>query len=256
MRSDTNRIKKPSLLYFFSEFPRSIWEFFQTLFFLFKYKVTKKSDGQPVLIVPGFLASDSSTRLLRKFLRRLGFVTYGWGLGRNYADLEDLEVLDQKLNKLYKKHNRRITLIGWSLGGVYARKLTTDNIEKVDQLITLGAPYMGIKQPNRAERTYKWLKRGEEISDVEAAWIEDLKKPIDTPTTAIYSKSDGIVSWRTCCEESEYEGHQNIEVRSSHFGMGWNKNVLKIIEDLLFSPHHHIHTLGDQPMSTATYLDK
>jgi hypothetical protein len=233
--SKPREIKKPSLFYFLTEMLRAIWESIVTRFFLRKFKANPnvKGDGHHVLVIPGFMASDFSTSMLRKYINRLGFKAHPWGLGRNYADLDDIEKLTKKVIEFNEESGQKVTLIGWSLGGIYARKLTKDMPERVDQLITLGSPYMGIREPNRAERTYQWIKKGQKIKDVKEEWIDKIQEPVDVPTTAIYSKKDGIVSWKVCREEKDTDMHRNVEVKCSHIGMGMHKEVLKIVGDVL-----------------------
>lgn len=236
MDKKKTEIKKPSLFFFLTEFIRALYESFRARLFIKKYKAQAIGDGHPVFVIPGFMATDLSTGLLRKFLKKIGFTPYPWGLGRNYADLEEVNLLEDKLVDMYEKHKAQVTLIGWSLGGIYARQLSRLRPEMVDQLITLGSPYMGVTEPNRAQLTYRMVKRGEKISEVTEDWVKRLQEHISVPSTAIYSKSDGIVSWKVCREDSDRPMHKNIEVKSSHIGMGMNKSVLKIIAELLLNP--------------------
>ena len=231
---ENEQIRRPPLFYFLTEIPRAFIEYVKVVFFMRKYKTRTTGDGHPFLIVPGFMGSDTSTAVLRKFLYRMGFSPHGWGLGRNYADLEEVDILEKKVDELHEKYQSKVTLIGWSLGGVYARQLAKLRPEKVNHLITLGSPYMGVTKPNRAELTYRMMKKGERIGEVVVDWLEKLPEPISIPSTAFYSKRDGIVSWKTCREENHDHKHQNIEVSSSHIGMGWNQEVLQKLDNVLF----------------------
>lgn len=230
---DLEKIKKPSLYLFLTEIARALRELWQVLPFIKNYQVEKKSDGHTVFVIPGFLASDFSTKPLRRFLTRLGYITCGWELGRNLADVNQLPILAKKIDYLYQKSGRKISLIGWSLGGVYARQLAKEKKDKVRQVITLGSPFRDILAPNNAVFTFniiKWLKGYPEPDPV---FLEDLPKPVPLPSTAIYSKKDGIVPWQACMEIEEDAIHQNIEVNTSHLGMGTQKDVLKIIANRL-----------------------
>lgn len=226
-------IKRPSLFLFFTEVFRALYELRNVLPWIKKYKVSQKGDKHTVMVIPGFMASDVSTKPLRRFLDKLGYQTCGWELGTNLADLKELNIVSEKIDQLYKKNNQPISLIGWSLGGVYARELAKEKPEKIRQVITLGSPFAGVTQPNNANLTFnivKWLKGYPELDE---AFIATLPNPAIVPTTAIYSKKDGIVPWEVCMEQKEDDIHQNIEVKSSHLGMGVHKDVLTIIADRL-----------------------
>ena len=223
-----SQIKRPSLWLFFTEIFRALNELRKCWFYVRRFRVKYPGDGHTVLVVPGFMASDFSTMLLRNFLRRHGYKVHGWGLGTNYADLHQLDVVDQRIDALYQKSGQPISLIGWSLGGVYVRELAKKQPEKIRQVITLGSPYGGIFEPNNANITFKvisWLKK---YPEPDPSFINQLPRPVPVPTTAFYSKKDGIVPWEACIEP-ENGSHQNIEVASSHLGMGVYCEVLEII---------------------------
>lgn len=227
------KIKRPSLFLFFTEMFRALLELRKVLPFIKNYIPKLKGDGHTVMVIPGFMASDVSTKPLRRFLDKIGYTTCGWELGTNLANLEELSVIAQKVETLFAKNQQPISLIGWSLGGVYARELAKEHPEKIRQVITLGSPFGGIMEPNNAHITFnlvKWLKGYPEPDE---AFVATLPNPASVPTTAIYSKKDGIVPWQVCMEKVEDEIHQNIEVKSSHLGMGVNIQVLEVIADRL-----------------------
>lgn len=216
------------------------------------YRSCETGDGHPVLILPGFMASDRSTGPLRKFVDKLGYAAYGWDLGRNVAKIEFLDDLARKMEEIYEIHEEPITLIGWSLGGVFARQLAKAHPDLVRQVITLGAPFRGVSKPNNVAWIYNLLNGGQKVRDVDPAILEDIPLPAPVPTTAIYTKEDGIVPWKLCMEEREDEWHQNIQVRGSHLGLGVNPTVLNIIADRLlhtksewdhFLPHNIVNDL-------------
>ena len=161
---------------------------------------TPRGDGHPVLVLPGFMASDLSTRVLRAFLRERGYQAHGWGLGRNrggHAEL--LPALRSRLAEL--AGGQRVSLVGWSLGGVFARELAKAAPERVRAVITLGSPF------------------GD-------------REPPPVPSTAIYSRSDGIVHWQACREQPAPRT-ENIELIGSHFGLGFHPLALFAIADRL-----------------------
>jgi len=227
-----NPIKRPSLGLYFTEGFRALNERVKSIQFRKKYQPEKKGDNHPVLVIPGFMTNDASCKPLRQFIDRVGYVSYPWGLGRNYADLEDLEILKTTMDSIYQKHGVKMSLIGWSLGGVYARELAKEKPELVRQVITLGSPFGGLQEPNNAAWIYNLIK-GKKAKELDQTWVETIPNPAPVPTTAIFSKKDGIVSYQVCQELKEDKTHQNIEVQSSHLGMGFNKEVLEIIVEKL-----------------------
>ncbi|MEM9820949.1 MAG: alpha/beta hydrolase [Bacteroidota bacterium] len=228
-----DQIKSPPLSLFISEHWRVFFDLRKSYSFLDNYSDEKVGDGHPVLVIPGFMASPTSTRRLRLFLQKIGYHPYDWGLGRNYAKVEDLQILEQSIDKIYEKHQGQLTLIGWSLGGVYARELAKLKSEKIRQVITMAAPFAGINQPNNAQWLYRLISRYWSYNELDQEWIARLPEPAPVPSTALYSKKDGIVPWQVCMEQAEDKLHQNIEVSSSHMGMGFDPLVWTIIADRL-----------------------
>jgi pimeloyl-ACP methyl ester carboxylesterase len=190
-------------------------------------------DGHPVLVFPGWLATDQSTRALRWFLRRRGYHAHGWRLGRNHGPSNDVvEGVVRRLRDLRARHDRRVSLIGWSLGGIYARELARRFPEDVRQVITLATPFRDVAA-TAVTRFYRTLGRGESTPPEETR--RRLRTPPPVPCTSFYSRSDGIVAWQSCLDE---EGPlvENLEVRSSHCGMGHHPTVLLAIADRLAQP--------------------
>lgn len=228
----SNTIKKPSLWLLATEGHRALFEL--GTYYPYKFLKTDKSgDGHPVLVLPGFMATDISTAPLRSFLKRLGYEPYGWGEGRNYANAEYLEHLIEKVEDIFLTHRAKVSLIGWSLGGVFAREIAKRKPNLIRQVITLGSPFNGITEPNNAMWLYELLTDGRGTEDVDPDLLKGLPDPAPVPTTAIYSKEDGVVPWKTCLESFEDELHQNIQVRGSHLGLGVNPAVLEVIKDRL-----------------------
>ena len=192
-----------------------------------------KGDGHAVLVIPGFMASDISTAPIRRLLSHLGYDVHGWELGRNLAYLKDLEKLSQKIDQLYKSQQKPISLIGWSLGGVYARELAKERPEQIRQVIAMASPFGGIREDNNANWLYDFIHGSNGVDKVAPEWLADLPNPAPVPSTAFYSKQDGIVSWKVCMEKVEDKWHQNIELDTSHIGMGVSPEALTIIVDRL-----------------------
>lgn len=224
-------IKRPSLLLYFTESFRAMGDRIASIKFRKTYTPPIKGDGHPVLVVPGFLTSDTSTKILRNFLARIGYTPYAWELGRNYGDIEDITTLVAKLDALHNQHQEKISLIGWSLGGVYARELAKTRPHLIRQVITLGSPFAGLQEPNNASWIFDLMK-GKKAQELDPAWLATVPNPAPVPTTALYSKKDGIVSWKVCMEKEDTL-HQNVEIKGSHLGFGFNKAVMAVVADRL-----------------------
>jgi pimeloyl-ACP methyl ester carboxylesterase len=225
-------IKKPALFWYLTEGIRATFELLRCLVFMafYRYPNPPKSDGRPVMVIPGFLGNDLSTRLLRKFIGKLGYTVYGWELGTNLGNLNDLKTLSARVKSLQTQHGEKISLIGWSLGGIYARELAKENPQAVRRIITLGSPFSDLEAPNHARWIFDLINKGEQL---DAQWSAKIPLPAPVPTTAIYSKQDGIVPWAACMEQMPDAAHQNIEVRGSHFGLPANIAVFQIVKTRL-----------------------
>ncbi|MCZ6726363.1 MAG: alpha/beta hydrolase [Acidobacteria bacterium] len=195
-----------------------------------------RGDGHAVLVLPGFLASSSSTGPLRSFLEGRGYNAQRWKLGRNWGFFEELgRAMNQRVRDLHELSGRKVSLIGWSLGGVYARELARDLPELVRQVITLGSPFRGRGGGNHATRLYAAIA-GQHPKDVADELFETMAHPPPVPTMAIVSKSDGIVSWRTAIERLEHDRVENVGVHGSHCGLGVNPAAWIAIADRLAQP--------------------
>jgi len=234
---ENHTVTRPSMFWLLTEAGRAVTELGLSVPYR-KFLVRKnQGDGHPVLVLPGFMATDTSTGPLRRYIEDLGYTAYSWDLGRNTAKLVFLDTLLKKIDAIHEEHQEKITLIGWSLGGVFARQLAKARPELIRQIITMGSPFKGIHQPNNVAWIYNFFNPRKQIKDIDPILSADLPLPAPVPTTAIYTKEDGIVPWEMCIEEED-ELHQNIQVRGSHLGLGVNPSVLEIIEDrLLYSRH-------------------
>ena len=223
----------PSKLLMFLE-PRAILEYSSVLFSKRALSNVPEGKGQPVVVMPGLGTTDASTKVFRDFLEKIGYEAYGWGQGRNigFKPYKE-ERLINRLNHLYEHHQEPIHLIGWSLGGIYAREIAKRIPKKIFQVISFGSPFAGGKhQKTNVNWVYKILS-GEKIEDVKDKRSEYLHMPPPVPTTSIFSKTDGIVSWQYCRDVVETSTVQNIEVKGSHCGMGFNGKIYYIVADRL-----------------------
>lgn len=197
-------------------------------------------DGHSVVVCPGFLTSDRSTGFLRRFIRSKGYNVYGWNLGRNLGpgvEGHNIDELADWVITVYRQSRRKVSLVGWSLGGVMARELAKRMPDTIRQVITLGSPIAG--QPESS--TISWLYERiagplDEASLEMQALLEMLHVPPGhVPSTAIFTKTDGIVPWRGCIEPPR-PTTDNIEVLASHCGLGVNPFVFFAIADRLALP--------------------
>lgn len=193
-----------------------------------------RGDGHPVLVLPGLLAGDITTVPLRRFLRALSYDARGWDLGVNVGPSDALRgQLEELLINTHRVTGERLSLIGWSLGGIYARELARAHPEVVRGVITLGTPFRDISATHAA-RLVPIRPGGRSLRDAHDLRAY-LRTPIPVPTTSIYSKTDGIVHWQSCLE-SEGPERENVEVACSHTGMGFHADVLAVIADRLAQP--------------------
>jgi pimeloyl-ACP methyl ester carboxylesterase len=232
MDGNSIELKKPSFFWFLTEGGRAFVEWSTLIPYQLIKKRSQKGDGHPVLVFPGFMASDTSTKPLRSFLDSIGYNSYGWDVGRNYGDPNTIEELTEMVEYLYRSHHKKVSIIGWSLGGIYARQVAKELPHITRQVITLGSPFAGLDKPNNAVWIYNLLTGGKGISQIDPDYLREIPQPAPIPTSAIYSKEDGVVPWQACLE-IESEIHQNIRVRGSHFGLGVNPVVLQIIANRL-----------------------
>jgi pimeloyl-ACP methyl ester carboxylesterase len=195
-----------------------------------------KGDGHPVMVLPGFMGSDTYNASLRRFLASLGYAVHGWGLGQNLGPRDGaLEKLAERLEDLADRYGSKLSLVGHSLGGIFARELAREFPDRVRQVISLGSPFgVGRRTGSYPARLFARLNPRETLT-VEENRLH-LAPPV--PTTAVYSRGDGIVNWRTS-RQSPVHGHvhsENIEVYGSHCGMTLNPTIWYLVADRLAQP--------------------
>jgi pimeloyl-ACP methyl ester carboxylesterase len=188
-------------------------------------------DGHPVIVFPGLAAADFTTVALRSFLRDRGYVPYPWRQGFNLGPRHGvLDACRDQVRELAQKHGQRVSLVGWSLGGLYAREIAKEQPENARCVVTLGTPFAGHPRATNAWRVYE-LVSGQRVDD--HGLTAGLKVAPPCPTTSIYSKTDGVVAWQ-CSINDEAPHTENIEVvTASHIGMGMNPLALYALADRL-----------------------
>jgi pimeloyl-ACP methyl ester carboxylesterase len=191
---------------------RAIHEFGAFIGALPLLSLAPRGDGHPVLVLPGLVASDTSTRPLRSFLQSKGYAVSGWRQGRNLGLRDGVQqAMVDLVHQLSDTQGRKISLIGWSLGGLYARQLAKMMPDRVRSVITLGSPFAGHPRATNAWRVYEMAsgRRAEE----DHRFGGSLSEPPPVPTTAIFSRTDGICAWQGCKETSSAIA-ESIEVES------------------------------------------
>ncbi|MEP4889013.1 MAG: hypothetical protein ABJV04_03220 [Aliiglaciecola sp.] len=199
-----------------------------------------RGDKHPVMVLPGFLASDISTKPIRTFLKMKGYKSYGWGLGRNLGTHivgGQHIVSDQLLNKvieLHVKYDKKVSLVGWSLGGILAREIARAIPDCVRQVISLGSPFNGPQGSAPVAAKMFQLINGD-LNQREPHAAKRIIPPPEVPSTAIFSRSDGVAHWQSCINSNEHlhSLSENIEVKGSHMGLGHNSQVLWIVANRL-----------------------
>ena len=226
-------IQRPSLALLCSEPFRAATEFAWHRFG--KLAATTPGDGHPVVIFPGLGADGRSVAALRLRCRALGYDAFDWGQGYNIGPQGDLDVwlgsLQSQVGNLLAGHTQRATLIGWSLGGFYAREIGKLMAPRIRQVITLGTPFNAEADHSNVGWLFRLLN-GHSVA-IDSALSQRLRTPPPMRTTSIYSRSDGVVAWQTCCHHKKSSLVQDIEVGGSHVGMCWNQNVLAAVADRL-----------------------
>lgn len=194
-------------------------------------------DGHPVVVYPGLGGGAFTTAHLRRVLKDAGFTVHDWEGGVNTGPegmFDDwLGSLDEQVRHLHRSHKRKVSLIGWSLGGVYAREIAKRCPNSVRQVITLGTPFVSLGGGNHAGTVFRLLNKNR--AHLPPKLQARLRQRPPVPTTSVYSKSDGIVSWRGCIEKKT-EHSESIEVSASHLGMVTHPQVLRVIVDRLSQP--------------------
>lgn len=197
--------------YAFVEGPRAVAEIASLAAAAPYLAMAPRGDGHPVLVLPGYGGADGSTTVIRRYLAGQGLRSEPWRLGRNggfgMANLR--QRLAARLHQVWREADgRAVSLVGWSMGGVYARLLAKAYPDRVRQVITLGSPIGGMAPGPAA---------------------------LPVPATAVYSRTDGIVPWQIARVEHA-DGAENVEVYGSHIGLGFNAAALYLLADRLAQP--------------------
>jgi len=191
-----------------------------------------RGSGEPVMVVPGFATDDSWTARLRSFLTLIGYEARGWDLGPNDGRVAKLvPAVVEQTERLAIEFGQPIRLVGWSLGGYLVREAARERPELVERAITLGAPVTG--GPTYTASAPMYVKKGYNLEEIAATVIEREEQPITVPVFAVYSRSDGVVAWRSCIDTFDNPLVEHYEVISTHLGMVSSPRVFSLVAELL-----------------------
>ncbi len=203
-------------------------------------------DGHPVLLLPGFMADEKSLIALKVFLKRKGYDVHTWGLGRNLGFRgRHANALPQKIRYLHHITGRKVSLVGWSLGGVFSLYGAHQAPECVRSLITLGSPVSvgpgGSQSPPTIRALYRLVSHrlgsSAHVMLPRAKMLREQRR-LDIPTSCLYSLGDGVVPPQEATIDGDPRLHENIRVPGSHIGLGFNGVVLAIVADRLAEPEN------------------
>jgi len=228
-------MKPPHWSLALSEAPRTLIEFATLTLSKPLLSRLPRGDGHGVMVIPGFMGDDPFNRSLVDYLNKLGYRATGWEMGRNLGpgsfSADDLKV---KIQRLGEAGGGQISLIGHSLGGIYAREIARTEPDAIRQVISLGTPFgEGRDTGSNASRLYQQLNPKDRVDPELIAQQKSLAIAPPVPTTSIYTKADGVVNWRTAIQGKDHPQTQNIEVIGSHCGLTLNPAVWYIIADRL-----------------------
>jgi dienelactone hydrolase len=228
---ERSKLRPPGLGLLLAEM-RGIFEFNASLMTAPLLLRAPKGDGHPVLALPGFLASDLSMAPMRRYLTELGYDAHAWQMGRNLGGMSRMrESLRDRLAAIHASSGRKVSIVGWSLGGVYARDLALSAPDMVRYVVTLGSPFANDVRATNATRLYEALSGDVVGNDPE--FLDALSGDLPVPTTSIFSRADGVVNWKTCLLRPSAAA-ENVEVYlASHVGLGVNPAVLWAVADRL-----------------------
>ncbi|MEH6591916.1 MAG: alpha/beta hydrolase [Halioglobus sp.] len=225
-------ISPPSALLALSEVHRAVAE-------IAALKLSKKllrrapqGDGHPVMVLPGFMGDDGYNGPFRRFLSGCDYAVHGWGLGRNLGPGDGvLEGMLERLEFLHKRHERPVSLVGHSLGGIYARELARELPHCVRQVISLGSPFgEGRLSASHLSHLFSRLNPPEDLPLDQSV----LAEPPPVPTTAVYSRGDGVVNWKTSVQDrGHHDETESIRVVGSHCGMTMNPTIWFLVAERL-----------------------
>ncbi len=235
-RVSASRTVRPSLALLGTEPLRASWEALRHL--TAAHGASLGGDGHTVILFPGLCSDANALWALKRHLNRHGMRAIDWGQGWNTGPSGDV---DQWLSGLTQRvlaladvdHGERVSMVGWSLGGFYAREIAKLVPQRVRRVVTIGTPFNAAQGATHVGWLMKMLNR--KAGDT-ARLNDRLSAPPPVATTSIYSRKDGVVAWQACIHSERHAQVNEIEVKGSHLGMGWNGTVLDLVSRELMQP--------------------
>lgn len=203
--------------------------------------ISPTGDGHPVLILPGLGGTDKSTHCIRHFLGKVGYNAHPWKLGRNLGPRRGFSdmiatISDRVLDIQNSANGREVSIIGWSLGGIYAREVAKHIPNSVRQVITLGTPFNNVSVGTNVSKIYDLISKDKSHRDPEI--INQISQCPPVPFSSLYSKSDGVVHWECSIETADGQVENIIVPGASHLGLGHNPVAMYIIANRLVHTEH------------------
>jgi len=233
IRAINQKIPKPPVFNMMME-SRSILEW-TSIYAIYPFIPKRiKGEGRPVLLIPPYLGDDFSTVFVRKYLKSLGFTTYKWEMGFNMVKSHYIPRLEEKLDDIYELHKQKVSIVGWSGGGIFAKIMANRHPNQVEQILTIASPVWGVMEMKTPVYGLLEFFRGKSLKERNQRFLEELEPIPEVPVTCIYTKTDGLVPWKHCMEAETYRDNiKNIEVFGSHSGLGANASVLLLVANAL-----------------------
>jgi pimeloyl-ACP methyl ester carboxylesterase len=227
---------RPSLALLGTETLRASWEAMRHL--TAAQRAGLRGDGHTVILFPGLCSDARALWALKRHLNRHGMRAIDWGRGWNTGPSGDVDLwLASLTHSVFARADvgpsERVSMVGWSLGGFYAREIAKLAPQRVRRVVTIGTPFNAAQGATNVGWLYRLVNR--EAGDA-THLNERLSAPPPVATTSIYSRRDGVVAWQACVHSGQHAQVREIEVEGSHLGMGWNSAVLDLVSQELMRP--------------------
>ncbi len=191
-----------------------------------KLAIAPTANPQLVMLLPGFGAHPMRMRYLARHLEDAGHIAKRWGLGFNWGPTEqNFDAVEARLLELHARHGRKVVLIGWSLGGLYAREIAKRQPQAVAKVVTMGSPFSGSPRANNVWRAYQFIT-GHSVDAPPVAAELTVKPPVET--VALWSANDGVIAPR-CAAGRPGERDRAVPVRCTHMGFTYDPQVVQTL---------------------------
>ena len=188
--------------------------------------IARAETPRTVMLLPGFAAHPLRMRYMARQIERAGHKVKRWGLGLNLGPTQErFEILEQRLAAICARYDRNVTLVGWSLGGIFARELAKRHPHCVDKVITMGSPFSGSQRANNAWRAYQFVT-GHRVDTPPIEADIAAKPPVET--VALWSPRDGVVSPRSACGRVD-ERDRAVALRCTHMGFSFSPEAIRAV---------------------------